>query len=412
MRLLIVSHTPHYKQNDCVVGWGPTIRELDYLAELFDEVVHVAPLYAEPAPASTQPYASTRIRLRPVKPSGGISLVDKLDILRLYPGYAGTIKQEMDSADAIHVRCPANITLLALWLLRRRSSPQYRWIKYAGNWQPEGQEPWSYRLQRRWLAEDLPNTVVTVNGNWSNQSPHVRSFLNPCLTEHEITEGLAVAGKKDFTLPVEVLFVGALNEGKGVGQVLRVFQALQAQAIPARLHLLGDGLDRPAYEAWSRENGLKEVHFMGWVPRSEVADYYARAQVILLPSRSEGWPKVLSEAMAYGVVPIAAAVSSIPQILATTGAGFSFQPDDVQGMAGAIAGMVAEPDIWRSASRAGVKAAPQFSYKTYQDAVISIFADAWGVQIGLPASDYERSVASPPCSPAESAKLVMGHGHD
>ena len=45
MRLLIVSHTPHYRAAGQLVGWGPTVRELDHLAELFAEVVHVAPVY-------------------------------------------------------------------------------------------------------------------------------------------------------------------------------------------------------------------------------------------------------------------------------------------------------------------------------------------------------------------------------
>ena len=56
MRLLIVSHTPHYHAAGRLVGWGPTVRELDYLSELFDEVVHVAPVYGEAAPGSALPY--------------------------------------------------------------------------------------------------------------------------------------------------------------------------------------------------------------------------------------------------------------------------------------------------------------------------------------------------------------------
>ena len=90
------------------------------------------------------------------------------------------------------------------------------------------------------------------------------------------------------------------------------------------------------------------------MPRTQVADYYAAAHFILLPSRSEGWPKVLSEAMAYGVVPVAAAVSSIPQILGETRAGAALPVDDIEGLAVAIAGYVAEPERWAAAGRAGV----------------------------------------------------------
>lgn len=71
MRLLIVSHTAHFRSGDRVVGWGPTVRELDYLAALFDEVVHVAVGYPDAAPASALPYAAGNVRVRLVAPAGG-----------------------------------------------------------------------------------------------------------------------------------------------------------------------------------------------------------------------------------------------------------------------------------------------------------------------------------------------------
>jgi hypothetical protein len=43
MRLLIISHTPHYHRDGEIVGWGATVREIDHLAALFESVVHIAP---------------------------------------------------------------------------------------------------------------------------------------------------------------------------------------------------------------------------------------------------------------------------------------------------------------------------------------------------------------------------------
>ena len=386
MRLLIVSHTPHYQSGEGVVGWGPTVRELDYLAELFTEVVHVATLYPGNPPASALPYTTSTIRTRLVAPAGGNTLRDKARILTAYPAYARVIREEMGRADAVHVRCPANISLLALALLRRAKQPPYRWVKYAGNWQPEGKEPWSYGLQRRWLNENRHRGVVTVNGQWLAQPAHVRSFYNPCLTDDEAAEGRAVAETRQPGLPAELLFVGELNDGKGVGRVLRVAQTLQRDGVPFRLRLLGDGPDRPRYEAWVREHDLEGVSFMGWVPRAEIASYYAAAHFILLPSRSEGWPKVLSEAMAYGVVPVAAAVSSIPQILSAAGTGIAVPVEDTDRMAAAIRRWVDDPAAWRAASLAGVRAAHWFTYSAYQDAVAELFAAEWGIRLPVPPS--------------------------
>ena len=411
MRLLIVSHTPHYHAGDRVVGWGPTVRELGYLAELFDSVVHVAVGYSGPAPASALPYASDNVRVRLVRPAGGDTLRDKAGILTAYPAYARAIREELSQADAVHVRCPANVSLLALWLLSGAATPPYRWVKYAGNWQPEGREPRSYGLQRRWLAENRHRGMVTVNGRWPGQPAHVVSFYNPCLTDEEVVEGSAVAAGKRLQSPVELLFAGELNDGKGVGRVLRVALALQERGIPFRLRLLGDGPDRPRYEAWARENKLAGTSFLGWVPRADVAGYYAAAHFILLPSRSEGWPKVLSEAMAYGVVPVAAAVSSIPQILGETGAGVALPVDDVAGMAGAIAGYVAEPGRWAAASRAGAVAAHRFTYSAYQSAVAGLFSGTWGVRLADPASRAKLEPVSVPAQPKDAGAPYSNNGY-
>ena len=411
MRLLIVSHTPHYYAGDRIVGWGPTVRELGYLSPLFDSVTHLAVGYPGPAPASALPYAADNVRVRLVHPAGGDSLRDKAGILTAYPAYARAIREEMERADAIHVRCPANISLLALWLLGRAAAPPYRWVKYAGNWRPDGKEPWTYGLQRRWLAENRHRGVVTVNGRWPNQPGHVVSFNNPCLTDEEAAQGSALAPGKLLRPPVELLFAGELNEGKGVGRVLRVALALQDRGIPFRLRLLGDGPDRPRYEAWVRENKLSGTSFLGWVPRTQVAEFYAAAHFILLPSRSEGWPKVLSEAMAYGVVPVAAAVSSIPQILGETGAGVALPVDDTSGMAGAIADYVADPERWASASRAGVVAAHRFTYSAYQSAVAGLFFGAWGIRLATPESRKDLEPVAIPAQRNEASQAYSSNGY-
>lgn len=382
MRLLIVSHTAHYQANGRWVGWGPTVRELGYLAELFSETVHIAPAYSGQPPSSALPYASDRLRLRPVAPTGGTKMAAKLGILRAYPDYAAAIREELEQADAVHVRCPANISLLALWMLGRRELPAYRWVKYAGNWSPQGDEAWSYTLQRRWLATNRHRGVVTINGRWPDQPAHIYSFLNPSLTDAEVAQGAAVAANKRLELPVELLFVGALNDAKGVERVLQIAQVLQERHLPYRLKLVGDGPDRPRYEQWVSDWGLHPVIFQGWVPRDEVPAHLADAHFILLPSMSsEGWPKVLSEAMAFGAVPITSNISSIPQILAEAQTGKAFAAEDIDGMAGAILDYVNNNSTWLAASQAGVAAARQFTFGSYQEAVSKIFAKAWGVQL-------------------------------
>jgi glycosyltransferase involved in cell wall biosynthesis len=260
--------------------------------------------------------------------------------------------------------------------------PKFRWVKYAGNWRPNSKEAWSYTFQRWWLNKGLHRGVVTVNGRWPHQPKHVYSFLNPCLTHEEVESARTVASSKELSPPYNLLFVGRVESAKGVGRFLKIAKELHRQGIPIKVDIVGDGPERKGFEAWTEANGLSSfVTFHGWLPKPALAEFYARAHFLVFPSSSEGWPKVLSEAMAHGAVPIAGAVSSIPQILSETNAGLSFPSDDIHAFVQAILDFIDHPERWRAASQAGVSVAPLFTYEHYLEAVKQMFWDAWKVKL-------------------------------
>jgi glycosyltransferase involved in cell wall biosynthesis len=285
--------------------------------------------------------------------------------------------REVRHADIVHVRGPCNVALIGLALLAVLRRPEARWFKYAGNWRPDGPEAWSYRVQRYWLERGWSGGLTTVNGRWPRQPGHVRSFLNPCLNDDELEEGARCARGKHLGSPVRLLFVGALNRPKGVGRALEVLARVRRAGVDAVLELIGDGPERPDFERQAGSLGLGgSVAFLGWLPRTDLGPVYARAHVLLHPSAScEGWPKVLSEAMAYGAVPVAGAISSIPQILAETGAGLAVEPTDPEALAAAVVGLATDPGRWSAFARAAVSAAPAFSFGAYVGAVRDLLGE-------------------------------------
>lgn len=376
-RLLVVSHTPHYRDPDGrLTAFGPTARELDHLAGQVAHLTHLAPLWPGPAPGSALPYRATNLEFLALPPSGGATGWAKLRILLGAPHFWWLLTRAVSAADLVHVRAPANQALLAMmawrWLPRRPW-----WVKYAGNWQPAEAEAWSYRWQRGWCAEPRPGVRVTVNGRWPDQPHQIVTFRNPCLEAAELAEGAGYAANKTWATPIRLLYVGRLEEPKGAPRAVEILRSLRARGLDAHLDLIGDGPARPQLAALAAGGDFGDalvVH--GELPRPALATFYARAHFLVLPTRSsEGWPKVLAEAMAYGALPLAGAISSIPQILGELGLGAALPPLEPAAFADAIARYGENPDRFHEESRRAAAAARQFTYDRYLADVNQLFAE-------------------------------------
>ena len=221
-----------------------------------------------------------------------------------------------------------------------------------------------------------------MNGQWPHQPEHIVSFNNPSLTTQEFQQAKRIAAEKNLTFPIRLLFVGRLDSSKGVDRLLKIALMLKQSGLDFTLSLVGDGPDREAYEDFVTEQGLNEfVKFIGWQPITEVQKYYQSTHLFVFPSSSEGWPKVLSEAMANGVVPIASAISCIPQTLEKFGSGRTVDQNDLAGFTKAIQFYIKNSDIWKVESLKAAEAGRDYTYDAYLNAVRSLFIDHWQIEL-------------------------------
>jgi glycosyltransferase involved in cell wall biosynthesis len=163
-------------------------------------------------------------------------------------------------------------------------------------------------------------------------------------------------------------------------RVLEIAKQLHIMGVNFQLTLVGSGPQRSAFEAFvSRQQLDHKIHFTGWQLPSSLKEYYQSAHIILLPSSSEGWPKVLSEAMAHGVVPLASTISSIPQVLQASGAGLAISTDDINAYVQAILKYTQDAVCWKQASLQGIQFASQFTYEQYLASVREIYKKTWDI---------------------------------
>ncbi|MFA7407276.1 MAG: glycosyltransferase [Anaerolineaceae bacterium] len=359
------------------------MREIDQLGSLFSEVRHLAPLHTSSPPGSALPYRSRNMSFVGVKPAGGEKLQDKLSIIRHIPNWMAAMRVEMRQADAIHIRCPAGISLIALLVCRLWARDKPVWVKYAGNWQPPAREELSYKFRRWLLRRKCFRYMVTVNGRWPDQPGHVISFINPSFSLEDYEISYEIAQEKSLKEPIQILFVGRLETEKGVYHLINIARKLKRKGIFFSVYLIGDGKERKYFENLVNQFDLQDVLvFTGWISRYDVKKYYEQAHFILHPSiASEGWPKVLSEAMAYGVVPLASTVSCIPQILGKTRSGLALPAKDTDAYVEVILDYTQYPWAWKQVSKNAIMAAREFTYEKYLSDVSNMFSQSWQIDL-------------------------------
>ena len=115
-----------------------------------------------------------------------------------------------------------------------------------------------------------------------------------------------------------LLSVGNLLENKGHHIAIQALVNLPA----FRLVIAGEGPLRGALESLVRQtNTASRVQFVGRVEQDQLAKCYSAADILVLPSGSEGWPNVLLESMACGTPVVATRVGGIPEIVTSDDAG-------------------------------------------------------------------------------------------
>lgn len=140
--------------------------------------------------------------------------------------------------------------------------------------------------------------------------------------------------------PVHVVFLGRIGDRKGTLRLLDAWQ--QVSHLGCRLTIAGDG-DVDGARERVRALGVEDtVTVRGWLDERAAGELLDAAHVFVLPSRNEGQPMAVLEAMSRGLCVIAGDVGGIPDMIGG-GCGLLVDPDDIHGIAEALRVAVTDP---------------------------------------------------------------------
>jgi glycosyltransferase involved in cell wall biosynthesis len=240
-------------------------------------------------------------------------------------------------------------------------------------------------VERRWQVWAERLTARLDQGHIVNSralAEHVaRTFRVPRARLHVIPPAIAAWQRTDpqqaraaLGIPPHefvVLWFGRFDPVKRLDMLVRCAEIMAA--VPSRFLLAGDGPHRPAIDLALRlSSAARNVHLLGW--RSDMGPLLAAADVLLLPSLTEGLPNAVLEAMAAGVPVVGADLPALRELSAGSRRALLVQDASPKAFAEALLWLRENPARRTALAAAAREWAAQFEPSGVAQALLGVYA--------------------------------------
>jgi glycosyltransferase involved in cell wall biosynthesis len=172
-----------------------------------------------------------------------------------------------------------------------------------------------------------------------------------------------------------VLFVHWLSERKGAQYLPEIIEKVTAEIPGAVFVIAGDGPDRDKLLLGIKDAGLeKNARVIGGVPNAKIPQYYALADLFIMPSTDEGFPRVLLEAMAMGAPFVANDVGGVRDIITQRQLEFITPVGDVTAFSDKIISLLKDNKLRDELKAEGYLKVKQFEKQAVADMFASMLS--------------------------------------
>ncbi|OGS41905.1 MAG: hypothetical protein A3K67_03355 [Euryarchaeota archaeon RBG_16_62_10] len=165
-----------------------------------------------------------------------------------------------------------------------------------------------------------------------------------------------------------ILFVGGLEPRKGLEFLIHALEPVASAVPEVRLVAIGKSGFRGTDEwGWfltlAARLGVRErLEFHESVPQETLLQLYSDCDVLVMPSRTEGWGLALMEAMACGKPIVASRTGGIPELVRDGVDGLLVPPGDVKGIADAVTRLLSDPGLGKAMGARGMERVKEFTW--------------------------------------------------
>lgn len=230
--------------------------------------------------------------------------------------------------------------------------------------------PWykkHFYIFLEWLASHFRDAVITVSE--ADRLSAITYHIAPKEKLITIHNGIGQinffdreTARKQFNLPTDTFILGTIANAYHTKGIDLLLTALSQLPKDLKLHyvLIGSGVLLETYKKQARELGLQDkVSFLGKIP--EASRYLKTLDGFVLPSRKEGFPYTILEALQAGLPIIASNVGGVPEAIGI--AGLTYNPNDLQTLSHIITELVTDKQLQNKLSEATKQRSELFSLR-------------------------------------------------
>lgn len=201
-------------------------------------------------------------------------------------------------------------------------------------------------VRKKWPSMPAERILTIPNGieptRWDDVQPYPWSFAGLVGEKPVGPEDAPKQELRKQSHPV-ALFLGRLHHQKGVDLLLTALPRIWERVPQLRVAIVGEGPLEAEVREFVAASSPQRVLFLPW--QSDVGALYRGADLVLLPSRYEGMPNVIMEAMAAGCAVAAANVHGVEELLGSLAAEQMYPPESVDSLVEHIQHMLVNCDL-------------------------------------------------------------------
>lgn len=170
-----------------------------------------------------------------------------------------------------------------------------------------------------------------------------------------------------------LLFVHWLSKRKGADMIVPIVKQLEQDF---KLLVVGEGPYQEKLRKEVKENKLeKKIELIGAVPNKDLNEYYAKADIFIMPSMEEGFPHVLLEAMAMELPYVAFDVGAVREMSSEIAQRFLVKPGDVEKFCHKLEILLTDKKIYNQFKKEELEKVKEYSLEKISKKFINLFQE-------------------------------------